>query len=499
MTRNGGILLHPTSLPGRYGIGDLGPEAHRWIEFLDQAGCGIWQVLPLGPTGYGDSPYQTFSAFAGNPYLISPDGLIDDGLLDPIEPPDLSDGPVDYGAVIPWKRQLLGAAYQRMVSWPTDHPIRIEFESFRRAARDWLPEFATFTALKEAHNLNSWAEWPIEYRDREPEAIRLAELDLADVRARVAFEQFMFFRQWGRVRADARQRGIQIIGDIPIFVAHDSVDVWANRHLFSIGHEGQPTVVAGVPPDYFSETGQLWGNPLYRWSVHRREGYQWWIRRVGATLDMVDIVRLDHFRGFYDYWEVPGGSENAVEGRWRRGPAGGLLRALRDELGDLPLIAEDLGGDMGPGIRRLRERFGLPGMKVTQFAFGSGPDHEFLPHNYDSANWVAYTGTHDNDTVQAWFEGAADHEKEYALRYTAATPEDIHWALLRLTWSSIAHTAVAPLQDFLGLGEEGRMNVPSVPSGNWQWRFTTDQVDDTVAEMIRSLNETYGRLAQGAL
>ena len=311
----------------------------------------------------------------------------------------------------------------------------------------------------------------------------------------MAFEQFVFFRQWARVRANAHQRHIQIIGDIPIFVAHDSADVWANRHLFAIDGDGQPSVVAGVPPDYFSETGQLWGNPLYRWSVHRRDGYQWWIKRVSAMLAMVDIVRLDHFRGFYDYWEIPGGAETAVVGRWRRGPAGGFLRALRDELGDLPLIAEDLGGDMGPGISRLRERFGLPGMKVTQFAFGSGPDHEFLPHNYDSANWVAYTGTHDNDTVQAWFRGAADYEQEYALRYTASTAEDIHLALLRLTWSSIARIAVAPLQDFLGLGEEGRMNVPSVLGGNWQWRFTADQVDDALGEEIRSLNETYGRLA----
>jgi 4-alpha-glucanotransferase len=495
MTRNGGILLHPTSLPGSYGIGDLGPGAHRWLEFLNRAGCGIWQVLPLGPTGYGDSPYQTFSAFAGNPYLISPEGLVDDGLLDQIDSPGLPDNRVDYGAVIPWKRELLADAYQQMLSRPDRHPTRKEFDAFRASNSDWLPEFTTFMALKEANDLASWTEWPAEYRDRQPEAIAQAELDLADSRDRVAFEQFVFFRQWERVRADAHQRGIQIIGDIPIFVAHDSADVWANRHLFSIDVAGQPSVVAGVPPDYFSETGQLWGNPLYRWSVHRRDGYQWWIKRVKAMLAMVDVVRLDHFRGFYDYWEIPGGAETAVEGRWRRGPAGGLLRALRDEIGDLPLIAEDLGGDMGPGIPRLRERFGLPGMKVTQFAFGSGPDHEFLPHNYDGANWVSYTGTHDNDTVQAWFKGAADYEQEYALRYTASTPGDIHLALLRLTWSSIARIAVAPLQDFLGLGQEGRMNVPSVLGGNWQWRFTADQVDDALGDEIRSLNETYGRLA----
>jgi 4-alpha-glucanotransferase len=378
---------------------------------------------------------------------------------------------------------------------PEHDPVRSEFAAFRHANRDWLPEYTTFIALKETHDLVSWVEWPAEYRDREPEAIGEAEHDLADRRNRVAFEQFVFFRQWARVRADARRRGIQIIGDIPIFVAHDSADVWANRHLFSIDREGQPSVVAGVPPDYFSETGQLWGNPLYRWGVHRREGYQWWIKRVRATLDLVDIVRLDHFRGFYDYWEIPGNAETAIEGRWRKGPAGGLLNALRQALGDLPLIAEDLGGDMGPGIARLRERFGLPGMKVTQFAFGSGPDHEFLPHNYDGPNWGAYTGTHDNETVRAWLENAAGYEREYALRYTASTPEDFHWALLRLTWSSIARTAIAPLQDFLGLGEEGRMNVPSVLGGNWQWRAPGERIDAALTDEIRSLNETYGRLS----
>jgi 4-alpha-glucanotransferase len=352
-----------------------------------------------------------------------------------------------------------------------------------------------FIALKEQHDLVSWAEWPSGYRDRETEALSGAADELAQARDRIAFEQFLFFRQWHRLRRAARDRGISIIGDIPIFVAHDSADVWANRELFWMDDEGRPTVVAGVPPDYFSETGQLWGNPLYRWGAHRRSGYRWWIQRVRALLDLVDVVRLDHFRGFYDYWEIPAGAPTAVEGRWRKGPAGGLLGALRDDLGGLPLIAEDLGGDMGPGVARLRERFGLPGMKVTQFAFGSGPGHEFLPHNYDGANWVAYTGTHDNDTVQAWFESASAEEREYALRYTAAGPGDIAWALLRLTWCSIARLAVAPLQDFLELGEEGRMNRPSVLGGNWQWRVADGAADDALADRIRLLNETYGRLA----
>ncbi len=495
MDRHAGILLHPTSLPGRYGIGDLGPNAHEWLEFLADAGCSLWQMLPLGPTGYGDSPYQTFSSHAGNPNLISPELLADDGLVDPIEPPGLPDEHVDYGRLIPWKQDLLATAYERLLAWPDGHPMMAAFGAFKRRHRDWIPQFATFMALKQAHGLVSWVDWPAEYRDREPEAMAEAEVDLADARDRVAFEQFLFFRQWGGLREAANQRKIRIIGDVPIFVAHDSADVWANRNLFSLGRDGHPTVVAGVPPDYFSETGQLWGNPLYRWAEHRRDGYQWWIKRVRATLGLVDIVRLDHFRGFYDYWEVPAGAETAVKGRWRRGPAGGLLRALRSDLGDLPIIAEDLGGDLGPGVGRLRKRFGLPGMKVTQFAFDSGPGHEFLPHNYDGTNWVAYTGTHDNDTVRAWFEGAAGHEQEYALRYTAAAAEDIHWALLRLTWSSIAAVAIAPLQDFLGLGAEGRMNIPSVLGGNWQWRLEAGAADRDLASRIRMLNETYARLA----
>jgi len=495
MDRHAGILLHPTSLPGPYGIGDLGPSAHAWIDFLARAGCGLWQILPLGPTGYGDSPYQTFSAFAGNPNLVSPQALVDEGLIDRPEPPGFSDGRIEYGAVIPWKQDLLATAYERLLTWAPDHQLRSQFTAFKRVERDWLPEFATFMALKQAHGLVSWVDWPAEYRDREPEAMAEAVRDLADARDRIAFEQFLFFRQWEAVHGAARDQGIRIIGDIPIFVAHDSSDVWANRGLFSIGADGHPTVVAGVPPDYFSATGQLWGNPLYRWGVHRQDGYRWWIQRVRALLEMVDIVRLDHFRGFYDYWEIPAGSPTAEAGRWRRGPGGGLLGPLRRELGGLPLIAEDLGGDMGPGIARLRQRFGLPGMKVTQFAFDAGPGHEFLPHNYTDPNWVAYTGTHDNDTAQAWYASAPAHEQEYALRYTNSTPADFHWALLRLTWSSIAHSAIAPLQDFLGLGAEGRMNIPSVLGGNWQWRFEAGAIDDELAGTIRTLNETYGRLA----
>jgi len=492
MDRNAGILLHPTSLPGPFGIGDLGPRAHEWVEFLGRAGCAWWQVLPLGPTGYGDSPYQTFSAFAGNPALISPEWMAEDGLIEPPASPGFPDEHVDYGLALPWKQELLAAAFERFEMG--DHPLQADFDEFSEANGDWLPEYALFMALKEAHGMVSWVEWPVEYRDRQPAALSEAATDLADARHRVAFEQFLFFRQWERLRAACAENGVRIIGDIPIFVAHDSADVWASRELFSIGADGHPTVVAGVPPDYFSETGQLWGNPLYRWGVHRRTGYEWWIQRLSASLALVDLVRLDHFRGFHDYWEIPGDADDAVVGRWRRGPGGGLLNKIRQAVGGLPVIAEDLGGDMGPGVARLRQRFGLPGMKVTQFAFGSGPGHEFLPHNYDSDNWVAYTGTHDNETVRAWFLSAADHEREYAMRYTATDADDIHWGLLRLTWSSIAGLAVAPLQDFLGLGPEGRMNIPSTLGGNWQWRVSADAMSDDLAGQIWSLNETYGRL-----
>lgn len=493
MDRSSGVLLHPTSLPSPYGIGDLGPSAHRWISFLARAGCAWWQVLPLGPTGYGDSPYQTFSAFAGNPHLVSPELLADESLIEPPDLPTFPVGYVDYGQVLPWKRDLLAAAYERLTEG--GHPLEADFDEFKAVHEDWLHEFALFMALKEAHGMAPWVEWPAEYRDREPGAIAEAAADLADARERIAFEQFLFFRQWGRLREAAHSHNVRLIGDIPIFVAHDSADVWANRDLFSIGRDGHPSVVAGVPPDYFSETGQLWGNPLYRWRVHSRTGYEWWIRRMKASLELVDLVRLDHFRGFYDYWEIPGGAENAVIGRWRKGPGGGLLGKLRQAIGGLPVIAEDLGGDLGPGVARLRERFGLPGMKVTQFAFGSGPGHEFLPHNYDSDNWVAYTGTHDNETVQAWFATATDHEREYALRYAAGTPGGIHWDLIRITWSSIAALAISPLQDFIGLGAEGRMNRPSTLGGNWQWRMEPGIASDELADAIRTLNETYGRLA----
>ena len=491
MTRHAGILLHPTSLAGPYGIGDLGPSAHDWVNFLGATGCGLWQILPLGPTGYGDSPYQSFSAFAGNPYLISPEALQADGLIDAIEHPTFDDESVDFGSVIPFKLDLLANAYEKFVSGRASHPLAGRFRGFKRR-QAWLDDYAQFMALKEVHHGKAWVEWPDEYRHRQPKAIGEAKRDLADTIDRIKFGQFLFFRQWESLRARARVQGVRIIGDIPIFVAHDSADVWANRELFAMKRDGYPRVQAGVPPDYFAPQGQLWGNPLYRWAVHRHNGYQWWVDRLTSTLKLVDLVRLDHFRGFYDYWEVPAGAATAETGVWRRGPGGGLLRALHESIGDLPLIAEDLGGELSPGVIRLRDRFKLPGMKVLQFAFQPGSDH--LPHEYGHDNWAVYTGTHDNDTTRSWFDSATAAEQDHALRYMHVDAAGVPAGLIRLAWSSIARYALAPLQDFLGLGTEARMNQPNVVGGNWRWRMAPDSANEELRARLRDLNETYGRL-----
>lgn len=496
MERRAGILLHPTSLPGDYGIGDLGPAAHDWIDFLHKSGCSLWQVLPLGPTGYGDSPYQTFSAFAGNPNLISPDLLRRTHLLtkSEIQAPRFVAARVDYGPVIEWKNAILDAAYERLLSRPKENPARVSFDAFRRRNRAWLTDFALFMALKKQHDMRPWTEWPKPLRDREAGAIRTARRRMSTEIGRVAFGQFVFERQWADVRRAASERKIAIIGDIPIFVAHDSADVWANRHLFALNAAGRPRVVAGVPPDYFSETGQLWGNPLYRWKVHAGDNYAWWMARVRRTLELVDYVRLDHFRGFHDYWEIPAGSTTAATGRWRSGPGPSLFDALGARFPTMPFLAEDLGGSLGPGVEALRRQFRLPGMKVTTFAFGAGADHEFLPHNYTDTNWVAYTGTHDNQPAAAWFSDASQNERVHALRYLEATPSSFVDDLLRMTWASIASWAIAPMQDVLGLGEESRMNEPSVASGNWQWRMTKRAASARTAQKLYVLNEIFGRL-----
>ncbi len=492
-TRSSGILLHPSSLPGPYGIGDLGPQAHAWLDFLAETHCSLWQVLPLGPTGYGDSPYQCFSAFAGNPYLISLDALLKDGLLtaaDLEDQPDFPDGLVDFGSLIPWKLQALDRAYRRFSARPFKK-LRAEFDAFQSSQSNWLEDFALFMAIKEAHQGAAWTTWKPPLRDRQPHALETARLQHADAIQRQAFRQFLFFRQWDALHAYARKRGIQIIGDIPIFVAHDSADVWANRQLFFLDDNGRPSVVAGVPPDYFSRSGQRWGNPLYRWDVHQADGYRWWLERIRAVLAQVDIVRIDHFRGFCAYWEVPGRARTARKGRWAPAPGMDFFRAVQSALGDLPIIAEDL-GVITPDVVELREAFHLPGMKILQFGFGGGPQDPFLPHNYP-VHCVVYTGTHDNDTALGWYQRVADKEKDFCRRYLARDGHDISWDMIRAVWGSVAAFALAPMQDFLSLDNRARMNYPGTPSGNWTWRMPDGALDEMLRARIQELNYLYLR------
>ncbi len=461
--RASGILLHPTSLPGPYGIGDIGPQAHSWLEFLAGSGCGLWQILPLGPTGYGDSPYQCFSAFAGNAYIISPEALVEDGLLnasDLDDLPDFSEDQVDFGKVISWKLGILDRAFNHF-DREASPAIRRDHANFHDKHKDWLEDFALFMALKEAHDGASWTMWEPPLREKQPEALAVARRKSGDAIRRQAFRQFIFFRQWDALHAHASQLGIKIIGDIPIFVAHDSSDVWSNPELFYLDDNGNPTVVAGVPPDYFSPTGQRWGNPLYRWRVHKADGYSWWLKRIHATLDMVDILRLDHFRGFAAYWEVPGKAKTAEKGRWVRAPGKHFFQALQDDLGTLPVIAEDL-GVITPDVEALRERFSLPGMKILQFSFAGHPKDPFLPHNYPK-NCVVYTGTHDNDTARGWYERVPEGERDFYRRYLDRSGENIAWDLIRACWSSVAVLALAPVQDFLNLGNEARHELPGQP------------------------------------
>ena len=494
--RSGGILLHPTSLPGPYGIGDLGLQAYRFVDWLASTGCKLWQVLPLGPTGYGDSPYQCFSAFAGNPYLISFDGLIEDGLLtqaDLADMPNFNASRVDFGLLIPWKLELLLKAFSRFRSASDD--LRNEFDKFCAENASWLDDYALFMSIKEANGGGAWNEWGEDQRKHKKSAIDKARKEYTESILRYSFYQFIFFRQWNKLRAYANERDIKIIGDIPIFIAYDSADAWSNQKLFFLGEDSQPTVVAGVPPDYFSATGQLWGNPLYRWSVHKKTGYAWWLERFRSVLGLVDIVRVDHFRGFAGYWEIPFGQPTAEHGRWVDGPGSDFFKAmneglLEDENSKLPIIAEDL-GVITPDVVDLRDSFNLPGMKVLQFGFDKA-DNPFLPHNYVS-NCVAYTGTHDNDTAWGWYATAPEYEKDFAHRYLRVDGSEFAWDLIRSIWSSVAVYAVTPMQDALSLGTEARMNFPSKLGGNWEWRMSESDLSDELSGKFRELNRLYLR------
>ncbi len=495
--RAGGILVHPTSLPGPYGVGDFGSGAAHLLDFLQTGGQKLWQVLPLGPTGSGNSPYSALSAFAGSPLLISPERLLAEDLLTPadLEPlPAFPADRVDYNAVTPWKAAVLRASFARFQAHASS-TLRDEYETFCDEQRDWLDDFALFLTLKAAHNQVAWMEWPARYAQRDPQALVEARRGLAHEIAFHRYTQFLFARQWSEIRRQAHERGITIIGDLAIFVAHDSADVWAHAGLFSLDEQGLPTVVAGVPPDYFSPTGQRWGNPLYRWDALKETGYAWWIARVRHALTLADAIRLDHFRGFQAYWEIPASSPDAIEGRWAPGPGAPLFEAIRVALGEAPFIAEDL-GVITPDVRALADTFGFPGMRVLQFAFGGDAQNHDLPHNY-TQNSVVYTGTHDNDTTAGWFISRTDTERAYALDYLGlranATPDEVAWAMLRAAWASVTRLAIAPLQDTLALGSKARLNYPSRPTGNWEWRCRAEQLSSGLADRLRALARTYGR------
>ncbi|MDB5310342.1 MAG: 4-alpha-glucanotransferase [Gemmataceae bacterium] len=494
-SRSSGILLHPTSLPGPFGIGDLGPQAHVWVDTMARAGQAWWQVLPVGPTGYGDSPYQSPSTFAGNLNLISPELLAADGLA---AQGDLdgcllvSGGPVHYADVISRKRRLVRRAWERFRAGEGPESVRAEFARFRAEEAAWLDEFALFMAIKDEHGGRAWWEWPAPLAAHDDRAVRAAAGQLADEIDAHRFGQFLFFRQWSSLRAHAHANGVRIIGDLPIYVAADSADVWGRPDLFLLDADRRPRFVAGVPPDYFSATGQLWGNPIYDWDAHRADGFRWWVDRVRAALRLFDLIRLDHFRGIEGFWAVRFGAPTAVEGEWLPGPGAALLAALRDALGDVPIIAEDL-GVITPEVDALREQFGLPGMGILQFAFGGAVEPRFLPHRF-TRDVVVYTGTHDNDTTAGWAAKlTADERRSYA-RYAPTSTEDPVGTLIRLGWASGADLVLAPLQDFLGLGSEARMNIPGTTTGNWVWRVDDRALSNPIwSNSLREFTDVYER------
>ncbi len=495
--RVSGILLHITSLPSPYGIGDLGSAAFEFADFLARTNQRIWQVLPLGPTGFGASPYSSTSTFAGNPLLISPEPLVEYDLLtqEELEPlHNLPNDHVDYERVETHKLSLLRTAFDRFED-DRSAVSETELGKFRRSHADWLDDYALYAALKEAHDGAPWTEWADPLVQRDPEALAQArEEHDANIRRHI-FWQYLFHRQWTALKAYCHARGIRLFGDLPIYVAPDSADVWANQELFRLDDDGRPSVVAGVPPDYFNPEGQRWGNPIYRWDKMAQNDYAWWKTRMEHTLDRVDLVRLDHFRGFDAYWEIPADADTAINGEWRDGPGADFFSSLEEELGDLPVVAEDL-GIITDSVKDLRDDFDLPGMAVLQFAFEDDPTNPFLPHNYHK-NLVAYPGTHDNNTTVGWWQDdlSSDAARDFAKSYLDLERRDgdIHEQSLRVLMASVANRVVIPMQDVLGLGGLARMNTPGTQQDNWAWRMTHDQLSDEAEEMLKTFTYIYGR------
>ncbi len=504
LPRASGILLHPTSLPNEFGVGDLGDSAYKFVDFLKRAKQTYWQILPLGPTGYGDSPYQSFSSFAGNTNLISPEVLLSEKLItrrDIDERPRFPESKVDFGVVIEWKDELLKKAYERF-RLVDDISIKRSFETFTGQMGWWLEDYALFRAIKKSQDQKLWLKWAKPLRMRDEDALVDARVELFEEMQAQKFFQFLFFRQWSRLKNYANGQGIKIIGDMPIFVSFDSADVWSDPSNFKLNEDLKPRVVAGVPPDYFSKTGQLWGNPIYDWDVMKEDGFKWWISRVEFALNIVDVLRIDHFRGFVAAWEVPGKDKTAENGSWVGVPGGDLFGAIRRGIGDVPLIAEDLGA-MDDDVKNLRDFFGLPGMKILQYGFGGDAKNVDLPHNYVT-NCVAYTGTHDNETTVGWYR--AQHKKSkksgrlklskagrHSLKYLASGGKQVHWDFIRGVFASVADTAIVPLQDVLGLGNKSRMNTPATKNGNWQWRFSWEDISPSIVKRLSDLTEIYGR------
>ncbi len=496
--RASGVLLHITSLPSAYGIGDFGPTAYRWIDCLAEAGQSWWQLLPLGTTGLGNSPYQSRSTFALNPFLVSPDLLIEDGLLQAsdIPAPAFSPTHVEYDAVALFKHNLLSLAWERFVSGAAEQ-LREEFERFCIEQGHWLDDYVLFEALKVAYHDAYYLDWPQELVRRDPPALAQVQLELSELVDRFRFEQFLLFRQLEAMRRYANERHVWLMGDLPFFISADSADVWSHPELFLLDEHQHPRVVGGVPPDYFSADGQRWGNPVYDWEVLRRTGYRWWIDRLRVLLSQVDVLRLDHFRGFAAAWHIPAGSPTARTGHWEPGPGEDFFNVVREALGGLPFVAEDL-GMITDDVRELRKQFDLPGMLVLQFAFDGDPLNPFLPANYGH-NAVVYTGTHDNNTTRGWYDTQTPAEREVIwrmLQREPVPPEHVAWEFIREAWNSAAALAIAPLQDVLNLGSEARMNIPGQAEGNWDWRFTWDMLDDSAFQRLHALTAETGRAAK---